>query len=127
MRYALLLYADVERARRTTPDEAAAELAVYAAITEELESAGVLVGGEAFMPADAARLVELREGQRHVSSVEAPMRELSGFYLVDCGEQQALDIAARMPVATHGAVEVRPLMTLPEQDRFRSTGRGPQT
>lgn len=50
MRYALLLYADVERARRTTPDEAAAELAVYAAITEELESAGVLVGGEAFMP-----------------------------------------------------------------------------
>lgn len=55
------------------------------------------------------------------------MRELSGFYLVDCGEQQALDIAARMPVATHGAVEVRPLMTLPEQDRFRSTGRGPQT
>jgi len=28
-------------------------------------------------------------------------------------EAQVLDIAARLPVAAHGAVEVRPLMTLP--------------
>lgn len=115
MRYALLLYADTERARRTTPEEAAAELGAYAAVTEELQADGVLEGGEAFMPADTAKLVEVRQERPQISPVEAPARELSGFYLVDCDEDQALGIAARLPVTTHGAVEVRPLMTPPER------------
>lgn len=114
MRYVLLLYADTERAQRTTPDEATTELAAYTAVTEELAAAGVLVGGEAFLPADTAKMVELRGGHREIVPVDTQARELSGFYLVDCDEEQALDIAARMPVATHGAVEVRPLMTWPE-------------
>jgi len=65
------------------------------------------------MPADTARMVEVRNGGRQISSVVSS-RELSGFYILDCDEAEALNIAECMPVATHGAVEVRPLMTLPE-------------
>lgn len=114
MRYALLLYVDTERARQTTPEEAVAELARYGEITEELAAAGVLEGGEAFMPADTGTTVERRGGHPQISAVEMSARELSGFYLVDCDEEQALAIAARLPVAAHGAVEVRPLMALPD-------------
>lgn len=57
MRYALLLYVDPEMARRTTTDEAQAELAAYGAIAAELAETGVLVSGEAFMPAATAQIV----------------------------------------------------------------------
>jgi len=113
MRYALLLYLDPEMARRTTPDEAQAELAAYAAVTAELDAAGVLLGGEALMPATTAQVVTVHDDGRRVTAADEVPRELSGFYLVDCDEGEVLDIAARLPVATHGAVEVRPLLTLP--------------
>lgn len=116
MRYALLLYIDPEVARRTTDEEAQAELAAHGAITGELAEAGVLIGGEAFMPAATAQVVTMHDGRRRVSPADEAARELSGLYLVDCDEAQVLDIAARLPVAAHGAVEVRPLMTLPEPD-----------
>lgn len=113
MRYALLLYLDPVVAADTTPEQATAELASYGTLTHELRAAGVLVGGEAFMPADSGCTIEVRSGSRQVSPVAAAARELSGFFVVDCDQDQALDIAGRMPVAHHGAVEVRPLMTLP--------------
>jgi hypothetical protein len=114
MRYAVLLYVDPTRAAATTPAEARAELSAYAEITQELATAGVLRGGEAFMPARTAQVVRVANGS--VATVPAPPSdlELSGFYIVACEEKRALEIAARMPVATHGAVEVRPLMELPE-------------
>ncbi len=66
------------------------------------------------MPTDTARMVEVRNGGRQISSAVVSSRGTEGFYIVDCDEAEALDIAERMPVAKHGAVEVRPLMTLPE-------------
>lgn len=116
MRYALLLYVDPVRAAATTPAEAGRELAAYAAITEDLARAGVLRGGEAFMPAATARLVRAPGEHQVDAAVASKDLELSGFYIVACDEEQALDIAARMPVATHGVVEVRPLMELPGPD-----------
>ena len=60
------------------------------------------------------KTVERRDEHLVISAAEVPARELSGFYLVDCDEARALDIAARLPVITHGVVEVRPLMSLPD-------------
>lgn len=113
MRYALLLYLDPEMARLTTEAEAQAEMAVYRELTAELAEAGVLRGGEAFMPPSAAQVVTVHDGQRRLSAADESPRELSGYYIVECDKARALDIAARMPVATHGAVEVRQLMDLP--------------
>lgn len=111
--FALLLYADAAAAAATTPREAMAELTRYDALTDQLARDGVLRGGEAFLPAAAATTVTIEDGETVVAPVDATARELSGFYLVDCDGQRALEIAARMPVATHGHVEVRPLLELP--------------
>lgn len=113
MRYALLLYVDREAAARTNPDEADAELAAYGEITRELAETGLLRGGEALMPAQTATVVRVEDGRRLTTADPAEL-QLSGFYIIECGEQQAVAVAARMPVATHGAVEVRPLMHIPE-------------
>lgn len=113
MRYVLLLYADAELARRTSADEAAVELAAYAALTAELEAAGLLAGGEALLPRDTAAVVTVGGEGHEVVGVEPAASELSGFYVLECEWEQALDVAARMPVARHGHVEVRPVMALP--------------
>lgn len=113
MRYALLLYADVAAAEATTHAEAEAELARYVAITQALADEGVLRGGEAFLPASTGRQVALEGDEVAVRDVPAVTRELSGFYLVECDEDRAVEIAADLPVAAHGHVEVRPLMEMP--------------
>jgi len=114
VRYALLLYMDPVRAAATTAAQAERELAAYAAITEDLSEMGVLRGGEAFLPAAMARFVRAPDGPQQGVGVAGKDLELSGFYIVACDEEQALEIAARMPVVNHGVVEVRPLMDLPE-------------
>lgn len=114
MRYALLLYMDPTRAAATTAAEAARELSAYAAVTEHLARAGVLRGGEAFLPAATASLVPGKGEHQITVGVAGEDLELSGFYIVECVEEQALEIAASMPVVTHGLVEVRPLLDLPQ-------------
>ncbi len=86
----------------------------YAEKTHDLSAADVLRGGEAFMPAHTATVVRVSGGSV-VSGPPSPSDlELSGFFILDCDEDAAVAIAARMPVATHGAVEVRPLMDITE-------------
>lgn len=113
MRWALLLYANVEAAKATTREEAERELARYGRITQELADEGVLRGGEAFLPASFARRVMLDSGDvADVAVPDGPL-ELSGYYLVECDQDRAMEIATIMPVAAHGQVEVRPLMDVP--------------
>ncbi len=114
VRYALLLYVDPVRAATTTAEQAERELDRYAAITVDLARSGVLRGVEAFLPAAMARFVRGPGARLEDVVVGDEELELSGFYIVACDEEQALQIAARMPVVGHGMVEVRPLMDLPD-------------
>lgn len=113
MRYALLLYADVEAARAASREQAAVEFGRYRRITEELAEEGVLRGGEAFLPASTAVRVQSTGTAPDVSEVPPSKLELSGFFIIECDERRATEIAAGMPVASHGQVEVRPLMDMP--------------
>lgn len=113
MRFALRLYADATAAAATTPDQAMAEFARYDEITAELEERAMLVGGEAFLPIHDATEVRHANGNVDAARPQATNPELSGFYLLDCDRDEAVEIAARLPVATHGHVEVRPIMALP--------------
>lgn len=112
VRYALLLYMDPVRAAATTATEAERELSAYADVTEDLARAGVFRGGEAFLPATMARFVP-SPGDDHANVAAGKGLELGGFFIVECDEEQALEIAAQIPVVTHGVVEVRPLMEFP--------------
>jgi hypothetical protein len=51
--------------------------------------------------------------------------QVGGFYLVDCrDEQEAIEIAARIPGAKAGTIEVRPCQEFPEQPEHGATLSG---
>ena len=72
----------------------------------------MLRGGEELGATQAATTVRVRNGETLVS--DGPYAEvkeaLGGYFLLDCASlDQALDWAARIPSAEHGAIEVRPV------------------
>jgi hypothetical protein len=84
--------------------------AAYGAFAEEGGKAGVVVGGDELGPVRAATTVRVRDGQTVVS--DGPYAEtkeaLGGFFVLECASlEEAVDWAARIPAAEHGAVEVR--------------------
>jgi hypothetical protein len=87
----------------------------YAALNQDLAASGELITSEALADPSLARRVSLREG-RPIAS-DGPFAEakeqLAGFILIDCQSQErALAIAARVPEADLGLVEIRPVMDL---------------
>lgn len=117
MRYLVLIYSNPESRAiwdRIPDEDRAAGLEAYAALNEELAASGELVVTEAL--ADPARTtrVTVREGQ--ALTTDGPFAEakelLAGFYLVDCEtHDRAVEIAARIPEAQLGLVEVRPVLS----------------
>jgi hypothetical protein len=90
-------------------------LRYYAALTEELAASGELIVSEALAEASLAKRVSVRDGQTLTS--DGPFAEtkelLGGFFLLDCESiERAVEIAARVPEAELGLVEVRPLLDL---------------
>jgi hypothetical protein len=87
----------------------------YAALTEELAASGELIVSEALADASLTRRVSVRDGQTLTS--DGPFAEakelLAGFFLLEVSsEQRAVEIAARVPEAELGLVEVRPVLQL---------------
>lgn len=86
----------------------------YAALNEALAESGEMIMTEALADQSLARRVSAREGD--VMTTDAPLAEtkeqLAGFFLIDCEDMdRAVEIAARVPEAMLGLVEVRPVMT----------------
>ena len=81
-------------------------------------AAAVIRGGSALYPTATATTVRVRGGRGgDVVTSDGPYAEtkevLTGFYLLDCADlDEAIAVAARMPAAWNGAVEVRPVIEL---------------
>jgi hypothetical protein len=95
--------------------ERAEGFAVYAALNEELAASGELIVTEALADPSLGRRVSVRDGRTITS--DGPFAEakelLAGFYLVECESMdRAVEIAARVPEADLGLVEVRPVLDL---------------
>ncbi|MEO9139602.1 MAG: YciI family protein [Jatrophihabitans sp.] len=88
-------------------------------LRRELTESGELVASAALAEPALAKRVTSRDGQVH--SVDGPFAEakehLAGFYLVDVPDAaRAEAIAARVPDAVWGLVEIRPVMDTSEWD-----------
>jgi hypothetical protein len=99
-----------------TDEQQAEGFRYYAALADELAASGELIVTEALADASSTRRVSVREGQTLTS--DGPFAEakeqLAGFFLVDCrSPERAVEIAARVPEAELGLVEVRPVLELP--------------
>jgi hypothetical protein len=112
MRYALLINTEDKRQAEMSEDEASAQMAAYMAFGEEMGARGVLQTGERLRPAATATTVRVRDGE--VLTSDGPFAEtkeqVAGFYLVDCKDlDEAIEVASKIPSATHGSIEVRPI------------------
>jgi hypothetical protein len=115
VRYALLIYAD-EKLRESAPAESVEQMnEAFSAFTTELAESGAWVGGEELQPTATATSVRLQGGVwGDVLTTDGPFAEtkeqLGGFYVVECGDlDEAIELAARVPSAPFGTIEVRPL------------------
>lgn len=80
-----------------------------------LRDGGVLLAAEPLHPIDTATTVRVRNGK--VTVTDGPFAEtkeqLAGFYLVDARDlDEAIQIAAKIPPAREGSIEVRPVREL---------------
>jgi hypothetical protein len=117
MEYLALIHADQSVWETMTGPERDAAYEQYGEFAEAARAAGVLVGGEELASTASATTVRVRDNHRLVTAGPyAEVKEaLGGFFILDCASfDDALDWAARIPAAEHGAVEVRPVHVDPE-------------
>ena len=112
MQFLLLIYDQEERWTKLGEAEQADDYQEYDAFGKEFKKA--IQNGNALQPTTAAKTVRVRDGKRTVT--DGPFAEtkeqLGGYYLVEAkNADDALAIAAKIPWAKYGSVEVRPIMT----------------
>ncbi len=112
MKYLMLIYSD-ENAWTESEREHCYEEST--ALTHELNKQGKYLGASPLQPVATATSVRVRDGRRQVT--DGPFAEtreqLGGFFLIDATHlDEAIDIAARIPGAKKGTVEVRPVLEL---------------
>ncbi len=115
MRYMALIYS----ADGTSPEYGSPEwgafMAAYAEAGKTFNERGVFRAGEALQHTSTATSVRVRGGK--TETMDGPFAEtkerLGGFYLLDCRDlDEAIEMAALIPTAEIGTIEVRPVLEL---------------
>lgn len=110
MQYLLMIYGN-EAGMQSAPKEAVTQMsAAYAAYSEAMGKAGVVLGGNRLRPTAEATTVRVKGGKTEV--LDGPYadtkEQLGGYYLIDVPDlDAALSWAARCPSASNGTIEVR--------------------
>jgi len=115
VKYMLLVYLDENWEKRPLAERQEIYLG-QVKVTEELQARGQYLAGSPLHPPSTATSVRVRDGKRLLT--DGPFAEtreqLGGYYLVDAKDlDEALSIAARIPSARFGTIEVRPLVEMP--------------
>lgn len=113
MKYMLLIYSD-ENA--WTDGEREKCYVESTQLTHELKSNGQYCGASPLHSVSTATSVRVKDGKRFVT--DGPFAEtreqLGGYFVIDAKDlDEAIDVAARVPAARKGTVEVRPMLELP--------------
>src|SRR5579872_6341637 len=112
MQYMMLVYLDenaLNEAERQSCYRESTEL------TQELAASGSYLAAAPLQPTSTATSVQVRYGKRLVT--DGPFAEtreqLGGYFLIDASDlDQAIAIAARIPSARYGTIEIRPVVEL---------------
>ena len=118
MQYLALIYTDETRWDAFSAEEKEAAYERYRAFADDARAAGVLAGGDELGPTRDATTVRVRGAETLVT--DGPYAEvkeaLGGYFVLECPSlDDALEWAARIPGAEHGAVEVRPVYVDPAE------------
>ncbi len=117
MRYLCLIYDEEKKIGAMSKNESDAFMGEYFAFTDGIRNSGHYLGGEALQPVQTATTVRVRNGK--LSTTDGPFAEtkeqLGGYYLIDAKDlNDALQVAAKIPSARLGSVEVRPIQEFPQ-------------
>ena len=112
MKYMLLMYASESEATKVTPEESQALFQDWQTLRKEALDAGVLLSSNGLSPVTNATTVRVRAGQ--TLCTDGPFAEtheqLGGYYVLDCKDlDEAISWAAKIPSASYGSIEIRPL------------------
>ena len=118
MKYLCLVYGE-EQAISQMADEHCV------AFDEEVRKSGHCLASEALQPVSTATTVRVRNGK--VSVTDGPFAEtkefLAGFYMIEARDlNEAIQIASRIPPATVGSIEIRPIRPIRETVRAQKQG-----
>ena len=113
MKYMLLIYHDEQLWGDRTETEKQEIYKEYRQLIEELQAKGVYLVGDQLQPSATGQTVRVRDGQSMIT--DGPFAEtreqLGGFFFIEAAnDDEAKSIAARIPSARTGAIEVRPVV-----------------
>ena len=112
MKYLLLIYGQESDWANMPAAQAGAMMEEFGKFSQDLAASGKNLGGNRLKDVDSATTVRVRDGKRLVT--DGPFAEtkeqLGGYYLVEAKDlDEAIAIAAKIPSARLGSVEVRPV------------------
>ena len=113
MQYMLLIYETEKNWQNTSKSAQQEMMAAYQQFTDEIKKAGQFKAGDALQPVATATTVRVRDGKKlHTDGPFAETKEqLGGYYLIEAKNlDEAIAVAARIPGAKTGSIEVRPVM-----------------
>lgn len=115
MQYILLIYQNEAEAKARDEEESKRMFGEYLAFTAAVKQSGQLRAGEPLEPTSTATTVRVKGGK--TMRTDGPFAEtreqLGGFYVLEAKDlDEAVSLAARLPAAKTGSIEVRPIMSL---------------
>ena len=113
MQYLLMIYRSEAELSQMDPAARQTMLADYGAFTQSIVQSGHFKAGDGLQPTTTATTVRVRDGK--ILTTDGPFAEtreqLGGYYLIEAKDlDTAIGIAARIPGARAGSIEVRPVM-----------------
>jgi hypothetical protein len=116
VQYILLIHDSEVNEAKMTEAQGAVVLSEYHSFTEGIQKAGKLVGANRLQPTSTATTVRVRNGK--TQTTDGPFAEtreqLGGYYLVEATDlDDAVKLAAKIPSAKSGSIEVRPIWAMP--------------
>lgn len=113
MQYLLLIYASETETSARDAAARAAMMEGYGVFTKAIVASGHFKAGDALQSVSTATTVKVREGK--VLTTDGPFAEtreqLGGYYLIEARDlDEAIEIAARIPGAKLGSIEIRPVV-----------------
>ena len=115
MQYMLLIYQNEAEMSGRSKEDTQRVFAEYGEFTKSIIGSGHFKAGDALEPTSTATTVRVRTGKQLVT--DGPFAEtreqLAGYYLVEAKDlDEARGIAARIPSARFGSIEVRPVRAM---------------
>ena len=115
MKYLCLIYSDETIWPKLPKADMEQMMAEYMAFSEAIQKSGQYLGANRLQPTQTATTVRIRNGQ--LSTTDGPFAEtkeqLGGYYLVEARDlNDAIQVAAKIPGARVGSIEVRPIAEL---------------